>query len=77
MISLRIITGSELQLQTPTPRMLLVEYIILAGISAVYLVAVEEYNPLVVVTGELVLDAVTVVWYWYTEGFDPAAEPTS
>lgn len=77
MIGIRTITDAELQYNTLRLSGFLLGAVILGGIGAVYLVAVEGYNPLVVIAGEVAVGAVTLVWYWYAGVFDSSAEPTN
>ena len=77
MIGIRTITGAELQYTAVSLSGFLFGATILGGIGAVYLIAVEGYNPLVVIAGEVAVGAATAVWYWHAGVFDSTAEPTN
>jgi hypothetical protein len=77
MIGLRFLTGAELQYRTPSLPGFLIGAVILGGLGAVYLVAIEEYNPLLVIAGEAAIGAATLFWYWYVGVFDSRPGSTS
>lgn len=67
MIGVRVATSPELQVTTPVGlSMSLLLGIMLGGVSAVYLVAVEEYAALPVIIVYVAVTGGTVLWHWYT-----------
>jgi hypothetical protein len=66
MIGVRVSTSTELQVTTPVGlSMSLLVGIMLGGVSAVYLVAVEEYAALPVIIVYAAVTGGTVLWHWY------------
>ncbi|WP_139171071.1 hypothetical protein [Halorientalis regularis] len=74
MIGIRTVSGAELQYPLSSSGVLLWGAI-LGVLTGVYLIAVEGYSPLLVVTGEVAAAAATVAWYWYAGVFDSSTEP--
>lgn len=65
MVGLRLITGSELQVQTKEGlHIVLLEGIIVTGFFVVYLVAVEGWSPFFTVGGYLALTGLYALYYW-------------
>ena len=73
MIGIRTVSGAELQYPLSSSGVLLWGAI-LGVLTAVYLIAVEGYSPLLVVTGEVAVAAATVAWCWYAGVFDSSTE---
>jgi hypothetical protein len=73
-IGIRTVSGAELQYPLSSSGVLLWGAT-LGVLTAVYLIAVEGYSPLLVVTGEIAVAAATVAWYRYAGVFDSSTEP--
>ena len=77
MIRLRLITGSDLQVQTREGlHIVLLEGIIITGFLVVYLVAVEGWSPLLTVGSYLAITGLYALYYWQVvlPRFNPAFE---
>jgi hypothetical protein len=66
-IGVRVMTATDLQIQTPTGlSMSLLLGVMLGGVSAVYLVAAEGYDARWVSAVYITVSIGTVLWHWYT-----------
>ncbi|WP_238479925.1 hypothetical protein [Natranaeroarchaeum sulfidigenes] len=66
-IGIRVLTSTELQVQTPVGlSMSLYLGIMIGGVGAVYLVTAGGYSALPVITAYVAVTGVTIVWYWIT-----------
>ena len=73
-IGIRVVTSTEVQVQTPAGLSIsLVLGIMLGGVGAVYLVAVEGYAALWVTVTYVAVTSGAVLWHWYTR--EPASPP--
>jgi len=77
MIGLRLITGSDLQVQTREGlHIVLLEGIIITGFLIVYLVAVAGWSPFITVGSYLSITVLYALYYWqvvlprFSPGFD-------
>ena len=78
MIGIRTATSAELQVQTPAGLSIsLILGIMLGGVGAVYLVAVEGYATLWVTVAYVTVTVGTLLWYWYMGLPDSAFEVTA
>lgn len=75
MIAVRVATGTELQVQTPTGLWTsLLLGIMLGGVGAVYLATAGGYSALWVSAVYVAVTGITVLWYWFA-GSDVADTP--
>ena len=76
MIKLRLLTSSEAQVETPTGLSTsLVLGIMLGGVGAVYLVAVENHAALWVTAAYVGVTIAAVVWHWYARVPNSPSDP--
>ncbi|UOO95933.1 hypothetical protein MUK72_04305 [Halococcus dombrowskii] len=80
MIGTRIVTGTELQVQSKTGLSLFVTLGVLAGgVASLFLVAVVGYSALSISSLYVAISAITVLWVWHTvfPNFEPRTLPSS
>ena len=75
MISIRVATSRQLQVQTPVGLSISLFFgIMLGGVSAVYLVTAGGYSALWIITAYVTVTGITVLWYWFV-GSDTVDTP--
>lgn len=75
MIGTRVVSGRELQHSESLSRFLF-GAIILGVPSMVYLIVVEDYSPLLIITAEIVITAASIAWFWYAGVFESSGKLT-
>jgi len=75
MISIRVATSRQLQVQTPVGLSISLFFgIMLGGVSAVYLVTAGGYSAFWIITAYVTVTGITVLWYWFV-GSDTVDTP--
>jgi hypothetical protein len=66
MISIRVATSRELQVQTPVGLSISLLFgIMLGGVTAVYLATAGGYSALWIITAYVTVTGITILWYWF------------
>jgi len=75
MISIRVATSRQLQVQTPVGLSISLFFgIMLGGVGAVYLVTAGGYSAFWIITAYVTVTGITVLWYWFV-GSDTVDTP--